>query len=217
MFQPMATTSCVSCQEFSATDDKCSQCGRSVHPIEPCSILQNGENEINIRLCALCQCALNVERERKGAKRKLEEQADRMTAASRNRLQPVAVGQNVLIRIPDVDRGRADPLNIMAVVVSESNGFYRLGTKDGLLQRSYCRSEMEPCTQSFFKVQDVPIAKEISLRGAVGAASVSGHGQGMIKCGCMSKERCTSNSCKCRKAGILCNSRCHNSSSCCNK
>ena len=88
------------------------------------------------------------------------------------------VGQNVVVHIPDVDRGRADPRNIMIVVMSVSDGFYKLGTKYGAIDQLYCRNELEICDQQFFTVEDVPENSNTSLRQAVGAASVSGHTQG---------------------------------------
>lgn len=215
----MENNLCVSCQQATMGLHRCDRCQRPIHPKEPCCTLHNSEGSGDDAqyICALCQCAIRVQEQRKNAKRKLEEQADRMLAASKNRLQPAAVGQNVLIRIPEVDRGRADPINLMAVLINESNGFFRLGTKNGILQRMYCRSEFELCNQEFFTVDDVPQNKEISLREAVGAASVSGHGQGGIRCGCSSKARCSTNTCKCKRENMLCNSRCHNSNPCCNK
>jgi hypothetical protein len=32
---------------------------------------------------------------------------------------------------------------------------------------------------------------------------------GFLKCGCYGKNRCETNRCACRKAGQMCNSRCH--------
>lgn len=109
-----------------------------------------------------------------------------------------------------------DPRNIMCVIMDVNNGFYKLGTKNGVLDRLYCRNELLICDQQFFDIDEVPSATEFSLRQAVGAASVSGKTQGFIRCNCTAG-KCKTNSCKCKKAKILCNSRCHNSTSCCNK
>ncbi|KAI1695229.1 hypothetical protein DdX_19700 [Ditylenchus destructor] len=56
--------------------------------------------------------------------------------------------------------------------------------------------------------------KEISLRAAVGADSLSG-GQGHKHCNCV--QGCKTGKCNCRSLGRLCNSRCHNNTSCKNK
>ena len=57
-------------------------------------------------------------------------------------LQPaVDNGTNVVVRVPDLDRGRLSPRNVLAVVVDvNSTGFYLLGTKEGLLERLYARN-----------------------------------------------------------------------------
>lgn len=39
---------------------------------------------------------------------------------------PVKAGDNVCIRIPDVDRGRRDPRSVIAVVVNVEDAFYKL-------------------------------------------------------------------------------------------
>jgi len=53
---------------------------------------------------------------------------------------------------------------------------------DQVIDRLYCRNELEICNQQFFTVEDVPENSNTSLRQAVGAASVSGHTQRFIKC-----------------------------------
>ena len=71
----------------------------------------------------------NIVKQREGAKRKQEEQADKMLEQSAKRFKPAEVGDSVMVPIPDVDRGRADFLNLTGVVM-EANPrlvFTRLG------------------------------------------------------------------------------------------
>ena len=58
----------------------------------------------------------------------------------------------------------------------------------------------------------------MSLRNAVRSISVCG-GQGFTKCGCSAsgKLRCNTKRCACKKAAVLCNSRCHPNIACNNK
>ena len=56
--------------------------------------------------------------------------------------------------------------------------------------------------------------KTTSIRGAINALSIGG-GQGFFKCGASCK--CNTMRCSCKKAGILCNSKCHKSTTCTNK
>jgi hypothetical protein len=64
------------------------------------------------------------------------------------------------------------------------------------------------------KLEQINCETTISVREAASNQFFSG-GQGFLKCSCQSN--CSSNRCKCKKNGKLCNSRCHNSGSCDNK
>jgi len=48
-------------------------------------------------------------------------------------LPPLQVGDNVLLDIPVLDRGRGDPAHLIAVVVEEKEGKLRVATKYGFL------------------------------------------------------------------------------------
>jgi hypothetical protein len=50
-----------------------------------------------------------------------------------NFLSPLEVGDNGLVSIPSVDRGRGDAANLLAVIIEEKNGEFRIGTKEGIL------------------------------------------------------------------------------------
>lgn len=162
---------CVACQDPTSGDVRCSSCKHPVHNSDGCARKPEG----GLLVCVLCDRSAAILENRHGAKRHMQEQAEVMLQSASKRLyQPVAVGTNVTVPIPNVDRGRADPRNLLAVVVEEDNGFYRLRTKSGLLQRSYTRSEIQPCSQQFFPAAAVPPGStEISLRTAVGAARQS--------------------------------------------
>ena len=56
----------------------------------------------------------------------------------------VEIGCNVVVPIPNVDRGKGDPKNIMAMVQIKSEKGYRLATKQGILLGSYTRNQFEP-------------------------------------------------------------------------
>ena len=59
-------------------------------------------------------------------------------------LDVVEIGCNVVVPIHNVDRGKGDPKNIMAVVQSKTEKGYRLTTKQGILLGSYTRNQFEP-------------------------------------------------------------------------
>ena len=47
-------------------------------------------------------------------------------------LTEVEVEKNIFIPIPMVDRGKGDPRNLLAVVLSREEHGYKLGTKSGV-------------------------------------------------------------------------------------
>ena len=64
-----------------------------------------------------------------------------MVSLSNSRLPAVDSETNVVVRVPDLDRRRLAPRNVLAVVVDvNSSGLYLLGTKKGILERLYARN-----------------------------------------------------------------------------
>ncbi|KAI1726532.1 hypothetical protein DdX_03254 [Ditylenchus destructor] len=142
------------------------------------------------------------EQEREGARKQQKRQAEQMLQESAKRFKAWKIRD-----------AKTDPRNLLGVVMEEEDGFYRIGTDDGILSQQYSRNQIEPSSSQFVSKENVP-DKEISLRTAVGADSLSG-GQGHKHCNCL--QGCKTGKCNCRSLGRLCNSRCHNSTSCKNK
>nr|CAI5832451.1 unnamed protein product [Callosobruchus analis] len=95
-------------------------------------------------------------------------------------------GSIVRIPVPDVDRGRGDTRSVLAVVLEATeDGFYRLGTKQGIISKYYSRSEFSACPANILKMEEIIQDREISLR-SVATAQSAGHGQGLKKCSCKS-------------------------------
>ena len=120
-----------------------------------------------------------------------------------------------MIPVPDVDRGPTDARNILGVIIEIKDDKYKLGVQQGVLKGYYSFNQISkaPGTTAIL-VGDVDQSCSKSLREVVKLQSITG-GQGMVKCSC--KGGCTSSRCKCKQAGLLCNSRCHNSTTCCHK
>ncbi|KAK5639434.1 hypothetical protein RI129_011926 [Pyrocoelia pectoralis] len=125
-----------------------------------------------------------------------------MLQRSSKKFPSVDIGQNVLIRIPDVDRGRVAPRNVMAV----------LGTPSGVLDKLYARNKFQTAEHNFIEIDNVP-SEQLTLRTAAAVDSQSK--QGFVKCEC--KKNCENKRCNCLKKLVKCNSKCHSSSSCRNK
>jgi hypothetical protein len=142
-------------------------------------------------------------------------QADRMLRRSKRYLPEVIPGNCVTLPIPDVDRGLTDPLNIICRVVDVDweYSLYELSTPVGVLKELYARNSFDLAYDSL----DIEVKLDVTvgLREAFKMMSLGG-AQGMLKCNCGST--CHNNKCSCKKANVLCNSRCHaGNSKCLNK
>lgn len=81
-----------------------------------------------------------IKKQRNEAFHCLEEQAKRMKKNSDQIHPPVEKGTSVRIPIPDLDRGRGDARSILGVVLEVvDDGFYRIGTRNGILKQLFSR------------------------------------------------------------------------------
>jgi hypothetical protein len=146
----------------------------------------------------------------------MEKQAENMTKRAKLMLPDAKLYDSVLLEVPPFDRGPADHRNILCLITKiDSNKQYTLATKHGILKGTYSRNYFELCKNpNLLTLDKINDKIEITLRQASTAESLVG-GQGMVKCNCTSQ--CKTKLCSCLKAGLLCNSRCHNSRTCCNK
>ena len=125
---------CVICEE-SSDAHKCSVCDQFVHAI--CGSYSEDSEGFGLTVtCNLCVRKNRINIEREGAKSGQEQQAQKMVSLFNSKLPAVDIGTNVVVRVPDLDRGRLAPRNVLAVVVDVvSSGLYLLGTKEGPLER----------------------------------------------------------------------------------
>ena len=148
----------------------------------------------------------------KWRKRISKNQASEMLKRSREKFPPGKVDDTVKLRIPDVDRGRCAPRNVIGAItnVNDENGLYKVGTQFGTINTSYTRNDFTPCPENLLRIEDVPCT-EVSLRECAGKFSVGG-GQGYKRCQC--KTGYGTDKCSCHREKKLCNSKCHGSLSC---
>ena len=134
----------------------------------------------------------------------------KMVSLSNSSIPAFDTGTNVVVRVPDLGRGRLAPINVLAVVVDViSSGVYLLGTKEGLLERLYVRNEFTTDDNNFIEARDVP-SSSLSLRSV--SMITSGSKQGFVSCHC--KKYCIDEKRKCLSENMKCHSRCHSNSSC---
>jgi len=117
----------------------------------------------------------------------------KMVSLSNSRLPAFDTGTNVVVRVPDLDRGRLAPRNVLAAVVDvSSSGLYLLGTKEGLLERLCAGREFTTADNNFIETRDVP-SSSLSLQSA--SMITSGSKQRFVSCHC--KRYCIDKKCKC--------------------
>ena len=192
--QPSVRTSnvCVVCQDIVFGEFKCLSCNKNVHvKCGKTNFILTEEFEVSQEsniICLLCYSENNIESERLSAKTSMEKQATRMLDRSNKVLDEVEIGCNVVVPIPNVDRGKGDTKNIMAVVQIKTEKGYRLATKQGILLGSYTRNQFEPTDGLFLKPSDNLADNFISVRQAVRLNSICDD-QGFQKCDCSGKNR----------------------------
>jgi hypothetical protein len=120
-----------------------------------------------------------------------------------------------LVPVPDVDRGPTDARYILAVIMEIKDEKFKLGTEQGVLSGYYSFHQITKASGTpTILIKNVDQSIKKSLREIVKIQSITG-GQGFLKSS--RKGGCTTSRCKCKQAKMLCNSRCHNSTTCGNK
>lgn len=208
----VANRFCIVCEKHCSAAHSFGSCGNDVHAI--CGIPNEADEGYGGNItCRLCHNKQDIMEHRSAAHTGLQTQGAKMLKTSNTKFKDGEVGDNVRIRFPDVDRGHGDPRSVIAVVMSVEGGFYKLGTEHGVLKQLYARSEFSILHEKLLLLSSVG-TEEKSLRTIASSQSLTG-GQGYTRCNCTTK--CTTNRCKCKNNKLLCNSKCHKSSTCCNK
>ncbi|KAF2885251.1 hypothetical protein ILUMI_20917 [Ignelater luminosus] len=114
-----------------------------------------------------------------------------MLQHSCSKYSKVEIGQNVLVKIADVDRGCLAPGNVLAVVLFEREDLYQLATSTGVLKKLYVRNKFQPPQTTTLASSDIPIDKKFSLRTV--AAKESNSVQGFLRCNC--RKQCGDKKC----------------------
>jgi hypothetical protein len=130
-------------------------------------------------------------------------------------------GDVILVPLDDVNRTKVDGVSICEVICQIKNNMCTVAVKEGVLQKSYVYHRLRGVPEAsndhalmeldkaylgwrgMPKITEQEAAKHVSSVGS----------QGMVKCHC--KGDYTTNRCKCKKAGRLCNSCCHHNNYCC--
>lgn len=88
------------------------------------TVLLFGENVNNDGKCLKCERQENIVNERKRSRESLDKQAAKMLKLSNQKFSEVQVGTTVRVPIPDVDRARGSPRNVLAVMSDVNFKFF---------------------------------------------------------------------------------------------
>ncbi|KRX35983.1 SCAN domain-containing protein 3 [Trichinella murrelli] len=99
--------------------------------------------------------------------------AAKMIRRAKKMLIQLQIGQNCTLRVPDVDRGLADPKNFLVVVMAECEGLYTVGCREGKLASKFTAADLQVISENILSIDEVPDT-EIPLRTAVTKAT-GGH------------------------------------------
>ncbi|XP_023223965.1 uncharacterized protein LOC111625151 [Centruroides sculpturatus] len=143
-------------------------------------------NEVLVTIEPISKKLESVVTIRNNAKVSLEKRAEKMKATSVDKYLNVKIGQNVRLKVPEIDKTKTDSKSVIAVVIDiKDNEFYQLGTKIGELKQLYTQNQFTSCPEDFIKIEVVK-DKEVSLREVVAKLSLTG-GLGFKKCNCLKK------------------------------
>ena len=130
-------------------------------------------------------------------------------------MEAVEIGDYVALPIPDVDRSVASAPNILCRIVDiDQHNLHELACRAGVLSNMFARNCFEKLESNQLNIE-VKLNIRVTVCEAASSIDIAG-GQGMLKCNCTTT--CQSGRCSCKKAKLMCNSRCHhNNSKCLNK
>ena len=63
----------------------------------------------------------------------LEKQAQKMVQNSNTRHGAAKVGDTVLVPIPQVDRGKTNPRNLVGIIMQIKDEYYKIGFRGGII------------------------------------------------------------------------------------
>ena len=189
---------CCGCQKACTGMHTCIGCNMPCHVTCGVTI---GEGCASMVLCSLCGKLESQQINRVAAVEGLHRQGNRMLARTDSMFAPIPVGTNVRIAIPDQDRWKMGPRNIVCVVMKVEEDFYTVGCRNGILKRSFIRADLEVVDACFLAVEAVPENYTTLRQCGIGydADDVNIGSNFLQPSFCKCTKRCTTRSCPCRK------------------
>ncbi|KAL0831850.1 hypothetical protein ABMA28_001380 [Loxostege sticticalis] len=140
-------------------------------------------------LCYLCNSEKNIQDQTDKVAENLRKAAQKMKSHSSQKFPDIDVGSSVLMEIPKIERK----------VIEKRNESHEIGTSVGILKDWLPRNAIQISNIT------LEICQKLLRFGS----------QGYLECSCKkSNIQFSTKRCACKKHAVLCNSRCHDSSSC---
>ncbi|KRX52589.1 hypothetical protein T09_12248 [Trichinella sp. T9] len=88
---------------------------------------------------------------------KAQEEAAEMKRRFTKMLKPLQIGQNATLRVPDVDRGPADPKNFLVLIMAECERLYTVGCREGKLSFKFTAADLKVTSENLISIdEDIP-------------------------------------------------------------
>ena len=144
-----ATTDVQGCEEMLVSDDDEMSTDRDIE------VSHDDQEDLPAELLVR---KWSIRAKRRIKEENLHKQAGKMLRLSNKQFEPAAIGDNVRVQVPEVDRSKCSSRNIIGVVmeIDEEKSLYKIGTSQGVLNSMYSRREFEICKERFVSVNDVP-------------------------------------------------------------
>ncbi|KRY56250.1 hypothetical protein T03_11134 [Trichinella britovi] len=95
-------------------------------------------------------------------------------------LEVYKVYQCAALWIPAVERGRADPRNLLVVIITVSNDLYAVGCRERTLSAKFTTADLDIIAEKLLNIKNIPQEKT-SVKSATAKSTRS---QGYVKCQC---------------------------------
>ncbi|OUC41762.1 hypothetical protein D917_10702 [Trichinella nativa] len=87
----------------------------------------------------------------------------------------------LLLELEAVERGRADPRNLLVVIITVSNDLYAVACRERTLSAKFTAADLDIIAEKLLNIENIPQEK-ISVKSATAKSTRS---QGYVKCQCV--------------------------------
>lgn len=127
---------------------------------------------VNKATCNSCFSEISIKEQQDKCFKGQKKHAEKMIPVTKKMLIDSKVGVCMLLNIEEVDRGPADPPNIICVITDIENSVYQVGTSNGIIKSWFSKPDLKKATSAFVTLGQICESKFIPLREAVSLQSL---------------------------------------------